>query len=830
MSRRVHTIWAILTSLVIALSGCHPQQPFYFHEDGDLSHYIDVATEIEYPDVCTKTLAEVDQALPPLALDNLQIHEYWDLSLEEVIKTALANAKVMRSLGGRFVTSAFNNRAQTGEAPDALTLQPDFARTVYDPAIIETEPFTGVEYALSAFDAQWNTNLFFNKNDRQQNVLPMEPITEFFRQVFTQNTTTFNTELSKVTAQGGQFLVRNNIIYDLNNNPTRQIAKDWNANYELSFNQPLLAGAGVQYNRIAGPFSPFRGANAPASSPNFDGVLLARINVDISLAEFEGGVRNLVSETENAYWELSFAWRNLETSNTALASAKETWKKTYLLYQIGTRGGEAAQEAQAREQFFQFKSQTQTLLNELLRAENRLRYVMGLATSDGRLIRPTDTPTVAKVEFDWCEITEEALARNLDLRRQKWRIKQRELELIAAKNALLPRLDLNGTYRWLGLGDNLFGANRTPFNPTDPDALTGSSALQTLATGQFQEWALGAQLQIPIGFRKEMATVRNYQLKLARERAKLQDLELELSHQLADAIRQLKLNYELTQTNFNRTLAAVRQVEAVQAAFEAETVTLDQLLEAQRRRAEAQANFFRTLLDYQRAIIGVHYRKGSLLEYNNVYLTEGPWPAKAKFDAHRLARQRDAGLYLNYGFTRPAVSSQGPINQGVNGHDYPADQAEMLPTDGIPHEAPKPEELPEPSPESPSREQLPAPQTSEPTAKIDAEHSSAAADYAHAAASPKGFQWGSLGLEGTEPTSLDAAPAGRTAKAQPLAAASPAAASRVTTASSRATAASGGGSAQRVKQRQWTSAPKHESVENQSSGPALGAAASGQRP
>ena len=53
---------------------------------------------------------------------------------------------------------------------------------------------------------------------------------------------------------------------------------------------------------------------------------------------------------------------------------------------------------------------------------------------------------------------------------------------------------------------------------------------------------------------------------MARERAKLQDLELEISHQLTDAVRQLVLNYELTQTNFNRTLAADRQVEALQAA------------------------------------------------------------------------------------------------------------------------------------------------------------------------------------------------------------------------------------------------------------------------
>ena len=88
---------------------------------------------------------------------------------------------------------------------------------------------------------------------------------------------------------------------------------------------------------------------------------------------------------------------------------------------------------------------------------------------------------------------------------------------------------------------------------------------------------------------------------------------MNVSHRLADAMRQLELNYELTQTNFNRTLAADRQMEAVQAAFEVETVTIDQLLEAQRRRADAQTSYFRTLLDYQRAIIAVHYRKGSLL-------------------------------------------------------------------------------------------------------------------------------------------------------------------------------------------------------------------------
>ena len=220
---------------------------------------------------------------------------------------------------------------------------------------------------------------------------------------------------------------------------------------------------------------------------------------------------------------------------------------------------------------------------------------------------------MTKVNFDWREITEEALGRNSpELRRQKWRIKQQELQVIAAKNLLQPRLDLNGKYRWLGLANELQG-QASASSVDNPLPLTGSSAAERFDSGQFQEWALGTQMTMPLGVRKELSTIRFYQLSLARERAKLQEEELNVSHQLADAMRQLELSYQRTQTNFNRTLAADRQMEAVQAAFEVETVTIDQLLEAQRRRAEAHTSYFRTLLDYQRAIVAVHLRKGSLL-------------------------------------------------------------------------------------------------------------------------------------------------------------------------------------------------------------------------
>ncbi|MDZ7617045.1 MAG: TolC family protein, partial [Patescibacteria group bacterium] len=262
----------------------------------------------------------------------------------------------------------------------------------------------------------------------------------------------------------------------------------------------------------------------------------------------------------------------------------------------------------------------------------------------------------------------EALARNAELREQKWVVKRREMELMASKNFLLPRLDAVGRYRWLGLGHELLNSGSSNFLDTD------SNAYASMTNGRFQEWLLGFELSVPLGFRREMAGVRNAQMIVARERARLQEMELELSHQISHYIREMESQYVLTQTNWNRRAAAQRQVQAVAEAYDTGTVTIDVLLEAQRRLAVAESDFFRSVVDYNTAIMQVHKQKGSLLEHSGVFLTEGPWPAKAYFDAHRRARERDAGVYLDYGFTRPKVISRGPIQQtaGDSLSDYSA--------------------------------------------------------------------------------------------------------------------------------------------------------------
>lgn len=664
MSRQLHNRVALLLIGLTLASGCTPTQPFYFHEDGDLSHYLDKATEIEYPDVESSHLADAHETKSPMTLTNPEFNEIWDLSLEECLHIAMQNSKVLRNLGG--ITPS-------GFGADGVIGRTTGSTTVYDSAIQESAPSQvarsntsggvvnrvtaaqagGVESALSDFDSILSitnpTGLggVYTRDDRPVNFGALPP----FSNPNDQDNAGWRAALSKRTATGSRFQVLNQTTYQRFNNDTsvgRPLANQWTTAFEVQWDQPLLRGRGTEINRIP--------------------IVLARINTDISLAVFEQAVRNLVKDIEDTYWDLHCAYRRLETAKTGRDSAQVTWKIVFEKWQEGVEPVQA--EAEARGQYFLFRSQVEEALggtqgqagqDGLYALENKLRYLMGIAATDGRLIRPSDEPTMARVDFDWRDIRTEALVRSPELRQQKWAIKQRKLELLSAKNQLLPQMDVGVLYRWIGLGNQLITADRN--NPPFPE--TGSTAFQELTRGEFQEAAFTFNFVLPVGFRNELAGVRNAQLQLARDKARLEDMELSQTHVLTAAVRALDTNYVLAQTQFNRWVAAEKEVESVQALYTGGKTTIDRVLDAQRRRAEAEDAHYRALCNYNKSIAEVHFRKGSLLDYNNVFLSEGPWHEKAYWDAIGRARERDASYYLDYGWTRPAVVSRGPVPQGV---------------------------------------------------------------------------------------------------------------------------------------------------------------------
>lgn len=401
MSRQMKSSLSVLLIALVVATGCHPTQPFYLQEDGDLSHYLDKVTDLEYPDVCAASLAEVTYAQAPFTLSDPEPREIWDLSLEEAVSIAMHNSKVIRSLG---------QVTQFGFADALIERTAAGASTVYDPAIVEADPQNGVEAALSAFDAQLsmvgtNAGNFFSQTDRP-NLFGFAAADRL--SVIRRDNGGIRTELGKRTAGGTQVFARNITEYQRGDNligGNLPVDSVWETLFELEVRQPLLRGRGAQVNRIP--------------------VMLARINVDISLASFEASVRNFLLDIENTYWDLYLAYRFLETAKAGRDAAQRTWHSVYAQYQEGV--ADTQTEAQAREQYFFFRAALEQTLQQLHETEARLRYLMGLTATDGRLIRPLDDPTTARLEFDWHSIHSEALTRSPELRQLKWAIKRREI-------------------------------------------------------------------------------------------------------------------------------------------------------------------------------------------------------------------------------------------------------------------------------------------------------------------------------------------------------------------------------------------------------------------
>jgi outer membrane protein TolC len=696
--RKARALRLVLVGLLIALSGCHPTQPFYAHNDRDLSHYLDKAVTMEMPDAQHATLEEVNQSQAPLTLSNPQFHEVWDLTLQECVAITLQNSKVIRGgLDVRLQNGQLFAGGGEGSLPGANNVR-SFS-TIYNPAIVESNPglqndapFSdgglanirqGVEGALADFDAQLQVfgsapggnGTFFTRQDRPQNIDPNNPsvLTGAFPSVIQTDTRAMTYQINKRTTEGTQLAIRGTTERDDGNTrgTIQALNSIWTQTIELQATQPLLRGRGSQVNRMP--------------------IMIARIGTDIELMNLNSQLQNTVCNVEIRYWDLYLAYRNLETAKLARDAAQVTWQF------VETNRGPTLRnqdEAQAREQYYTSRAAVEQAQRDLFNSENELRLLMGLTATDGRLIRPIDEPTLAKVMFDWCDAHTEAITRRPELLTQRWTLKQREMELIWARNRLLPQLDVGGTYRFVGVGDEWITANRRDVNfPAE-----GSTAWQELTEGRFQEFSLTGVFTMPIGFRRELAAVRHQELRLARDKALLEDMELDVSHGLAKSIRNLDANFTLAQTQANRWAAAADEVSSRSDLQNVQNLQeeLNLLLQAQRRRAQDQSSYWQAVCEYNKAIADVHLRKGSILEYCGVGFEEGPWPKKAYWDALGRARERDAARFIDYGWTRPRVMSQGALPPaGDNMQIERTEATSTAPADNVDMNQPAEEMTPE---------------------------------------------------------------------------------------------------------------------------------------
>ena len=560
--------------------------------------------------------AQVDVPLPPVVqqvahtmrpttvrtIDEASI-TYVDRTLADVLQAGLQYSTVLRDLGGVVLRS------------------PDTVDTTLATQIRSTDPRFGDEAALSQFDAQLSASAMFENNDRIFN-------NAFFAggaTAFQQDLHDYNIELSKINATGGRMALRGVAEYDANNAPANTFPSAFQNFLEGELRQPLLQGGGAEFNRIAGP---------NARPGLYNGILIARVGIDVEQAEFEANLRDYVSNVENAYWDLYLAYRKLDARKKAAERALVIWNETK--EKLAAELIAKSREALARQQYFRLKAEVDEALSGrllsgtqtrngsdggtlqqtggVLSAERRLRLLIGLPASDGQLIRTASEPTMAEVPVDWDTSVQEAIAQRPELRRQHLRVKQREMELLAAKNFLNPRLDAVGRYRFRGFGDDFIDHSGTQRGAA-PSSSTGN-----LFTGDQQEWMVGVELNMPIGFRQAHAAVANAELQLSRARMIQVEQQREVISNLSAAVTDADRAYQAMQNNLNRFLAAQEYFDAliVQKEEKGLDVEPDRFLDAQERLVRSEVDFFLSRSEYAVALKNIQYEKGTLLAYKDV--------------------------------------------------------------------------------------------------------------------------------------------------------------------------------------------------------------------
>ena len=274
------------------------QKPVTYLGHSDLQYYKGLATKIDFANCPDPDNPVAYASQEPRRIRHLRKDRIWDLTLSEAIHIALKNNKIIRT------------REQINFPRNPLVQNPDQIPSVFDPAMQETGVLFGqrsVEAALSDFDAQFSTSLEWNHNAQIENNegLTAVPLVNGLPTLI-QDQGTFKARLDKTFADSSEISFINEWDYLQNNVTGNLFPSVYTGFVRAEYRRPLLAGSGTDYTRIAGPLSKsFQGV---ANS-----VVIARINSDIAIADFEAAVHALVRDVQTVYWDLSLAYTAYDT-------------------------------------------------------------------------------------------------------------------------------------------------------------------------------------------------------------------------------------------------------------------------------------------------------------------------------------------------------------------------------------------------------------------------------------------------------------------------------------------------------------------------------------
>jgi outer membrane protein TolC len=432
--------------------------------------------------VSAESTKPVEKPAPPEAVllaTDFKSTQPFNLSIDQSIQIALDHSAVVRTLTSNAVTPLLT--------------------TAYDPAIAQAN----LDAALAAFDASFSSTMYSNRLNQPSGTFFGPGIPEPVR----QDEADFAASLVKPLVTGGQASIAYNpptgYLYLPNGVPAGTINPEIVSNIEMSLRQPLLKGAGLEFNR-----APIR---------------IAQLQADQTAWDLKAAVMTSTRSVIQAYWNLQAAYVALQALDETLPLIEEMLRvqEENLAVERVTR----VDVAKARAQVHLYRQNQAAAQSTIIQRELQLRNLLGLPPADGRRFVPVAIPSRAPIQSHPAGLMEIAQKNRPDIVRQRLSVRIRETQVVVAKNGLLPQLDVQGLIRTSGLSNNL------------------GDSIDQMFSGSYQDYLASATFSVPLGRRAASANVRGAKSLLEKETALLQQANFGVSHQLGDLMRQIDFTY-----------------------------------------------------------------------------------------------------------------------------------------------------------------------------------------------------------------------------------------------------------------------------------------------
>ena len=372
--------------------------------------------------------------------------------------------------------------------------------------------------------------------------------------------------------------------------------------FQLGFTQPLLRGRGRFVQRIP--------------------IMVAESRLDFTEAQVREQIMNLLTQAENAYWNVVEARENLGVARNNLDLRSAFLDRSRRELELGAIS--PLDIFQPEQQFASAQVGVTQIQYRLEQTEDVVRRWIGADLDpDMRnvpidLTEPADPPAALPALN-----REEQVARALELRpeiEQNRRLLEiDDLNIRASTNDLRPELNLTGNYTSAGQAGVFYERSLTEDVPAPPPTPLGwTSSLDQIFQFRYPTYSMGLTLNLPLRNRRAAADLANSSIQKKRDLYQLRSQEQRIRQEVLNAVAGVELaKAALEQATVARDFAQKR-VDAEQKKYDLGVQVAFFVLEAQTDLAVANADVVAQSIAYRRSMLDLLQATGELLEARGV--------------------------------------------------------------------------------------------------------------------------------------------------------------------------------------------------------------------